>query len=368
MPTHILLIVSDMGLGGIQKKIVDLAKSDFKESEFKDLIFHCVYRGEKTFFTLPKSSNFIFHPEPKMRILRRYQEQYYNAYLLFLFLRYRPHTTVFFLHYLAARVLNLKKYFPFIISGKLVISQDTILSYYNQKLHAAAVFSKKKIQEVYKQVDSILVQTNAAKNDLVTNYSIPQIKIKVIPNWLPEVEQLDRKTSYPEAELLYYGRLESQKRIDVMLKVFKKIVKRRPQTKLTIVGSGSQKDILFQLMRDLKLSQNIYFLQPTPDVSSLLQKSKILLSTSEFEGFPLTLLEAMAVGVVPVVLPFPGAEEYLVHGETAFIEKNESQLEERVISLLEHPKSHKKISDNAKLHTKQHYGKEVKKEFIKALL
>ena len=102
-----------------------------------------------------------------------------------------------------------------------------------------------------------------------------------------------------EDVILYVGRLEeSQKRITRVLEVWKQICNKLPNWRLEIVGDGPDRAEYEEMARDLP--RIVFHGYQVP--AEYYAKSKILLMTSDFEGFPLVLIEAMAHGCASVVL------------------------------------------------------------------
>lgn len=93
---------------------------------------------------------------------------------------------------------------------------------------------------------------------------------------------------------------EIQKRISLALEVWAKIEKDVDLNdwNLDIVGSGHNTDIVKRLIKKLNLQRAVYHGWKERD--SFLGESSILMSTSEYEGLPLSILEAQAYGCVPI--------------------------------------------------------------------
>lgn len=109
----------------------------------------------------------------------------------------------------------------------------------------------------------------------------------------------DIKRSTPQ----YYcaiGRLVQQKNYDLMLDGFSELVKKYPKEKLFIYGIGEELARLESWVRDNGLEKSIIFKGNTDNVPEVLSKAKALIMTSNFEGMPNVLLEAMAAGV-PII-------------------------------------------------------------------
>ncbi|NDV66984.1 glycosyltransferase [Bacteroides sp. 224] len=99
--------------------------------------------------------------------------------------------------------------------------------------------------------------------------------------------------------VLYVGRLTPEKRVDAMLKVWKKIQNSTAiDWKFIIVGDGTERPKLEKMVQSLKL-RNVKF-EGFQDPSKYYQRAKIFLMMSKFEGWGLTLIESMQYGVVPI--------------------------------------------------------------------
>jgi glycosyltransferase involved in cell wall biosynthesis len=99
-------------------------------------------------------------------------------------------------------------------------------------------------------------------------------------------------------ELLYVGRIDfSQKRVDLLLRIWSKLYQEFPDWSLNIVGGGIQLPEAIQLSSDLKL-KNISF-KGFQDPRVYFENSSLFCMVSSFEGFPMVLVEAMQYGVIP---------------------------------------------------------------------
>ena len=99
--------------------------------------------------------------------------------------------------------------------------------------------------------------------------------------------------------ILYVGRLEEgQKRFSRIASVWRSIANRYPDWQLDIVGDGPDKLTYEQQLKGCPRTTFHGFQKP----HEFYKKAKILLMTSDFEGFGLVIVEAMSAGCVPVVL------------------------------------------------------------------
>jgi glycosyltransferase involved in cell wall biosynthesis len=88
-----------------------------------------------------------------------------------------------------------------------------------------------------------------------------------------------------------------------------------------IIGEGSQKEVLVKLSSNLRIEKNIEFkgYVSREELENCLQKADIYVSTSLSDSTSVSLLEAMASGLVPVVSDIPGNREWIEEGKNGFL-------------------------------------------------
>jgi len=120
---------------------------------------------------------------------------------------------------------------------------------------------------------------------------------------LDQFEKLSKEKE--KFNFLFVGRLSENKRLDLLLKSFKTVVEEIPEAKLFIVGPDWNNNLikLKDLSKQLGLSRNVFFEGQKNDRELLnyYSKAEFFVSASEYEGFGLTLIEAMAANCIPIV-------------------------------------------------------------------
>lgn len=132
-----------------------------------------------------------------------------------------------------------------------------------------------------------------------------------ICNPLPiPVEKVDRKKKQNIA--LFVGRLEKQKSVDKLIRAWAKL--NMKTWKLYIIGSGSQEKYLKRLAQELGIEGEIIFESHQSPIPYY-RRAKLFCLTSIYEGYPMTLIECQAYGVVPIIYnSFPAAYEIVKTG------------------------------------------------------
>lgn len=163
----------------------------------------------------------------------------------------------------------------------------------------------------------------------------------------------DKVFSSDKIRLVYTGRIiQTQKRIFDFIELLKQLDTKQVPYEMTFVGGGPD-EVAF--LSELKpwLDRNVahYLGRVSPkQVREELEKSDALILTSEFEGLPLSLLEAMAHQVVPVVTHIQsGVSEILKHRENAMLSPvyDMEEMAKNIETLYRDPELTKRLSEEA---------------------
>jgi glycosyltransferase involved in cell wall biosynthesis len=119
--------------------------------------------------------------------------------------------------------------------------------------------------------------------------------------------------------LLFAGRLEHVKQVDLILATFRMVVEHLPQASLWIAGVGSLADSLRSQAVSLGIERNTHFLGARGDLPDLLHAADLFILCSASEGLPNVVLESMGCGTPALVTRGCGCQELIESGVNGWI-------------------------------------------------
>ncbi|MDR3634397.1 MAG: glycosyltransferase [Isosphaeraceae bacterium] len=157
---------------------------------------------------------------------------------------------------------------------------------------------------------------------------LPEERLTVIPNGV-DTALYDGLLPTPRESIgippnahtvLQVGRLDPQKGVFLLLDAAERVVLRRPDWHLVLVGDGPDRgELLRRVAASATLAGHVHWLGRRDDVPRLLQMADLLVLASIWEGMPNAVLEAMAARRAVVATQVEGAEDLVVPGQTGWL-------------------------------------------------
>ena len=149
---------------------------------------------------------------------------------------------------------------------------------------------------LYPTASGIVFQTNAQREYFS---KIKKTKSHIIQN--PVASGLQEPYCGSRTlEIVGIGRLCYQKNFILLVEAFSVVVKKYEGCKLILYGRGPHKVQIIRRIKELGLQENVIFYGHAKNIHELIEKSAMFVLSSDYEGMPNALLEAMAIGM-PVV-------------------------------------------------------------------
>jgi len=329
----LLIVFHDMRLGGIQRKIIDIAKH-YQINSPNTKIILCLGERQGIFLkSIPKNIEVIalnFHT-------RRFNTIWFTLWLTMKIYRLKPTQIVSFMDVGSVPTIIALKLLPW-IKPQLTIGEDILTSEY---VHTKSYpyLGQLLIKLLYPHADTILVQTPVQKRDLEDIIDNPAVSHKIVasPNWLPLDFPPDKITPYGQrsVDVLFVGRIDDQKNLPLFLEIICQVKKLKPNVNAYIVGGGAKKNSIKKLIIKLNLQKNVFIKKPTLDTSTYYSQAKIFLLTSNYEGFPLTLMEAISSGCFPVVRNIPEISQFFTKNRSRIVFNSVGEATTIILDVLE---------------------------------
>lgn len=169
----------------------------------------------------------------------------------------------------------------------------------------------KMLRRFAKRADGWVFQTEDAQKwygDTIKN-----CKSTVIPNAINPVFIRPRYAGEKRKIIAGAGRLDDQKNFGLLIRAFAKIAPDFPEYNLVIYGKGSKEQELKSLVGSLGLRGRIELPGNIQNIAEEMEKNTMFVLSSDFEGMPNALMEAMALGLPCVSTDCPcGGPRYLI--------------------------------------------------------
>ena len=228
--------------------------------------------------------------------------------------------------------------------------------------------------QMLKRLNFYLLRSAAVKAELLFTYSnfsrrlvkdgihgefhnvINTISPGVDPTWFNV--HLKKKDNF--SDLLYFGRIEREKGIDILLKSFANMHQKFPGLKLHIIGEGNYMDVSKSICKELGMIKKVFFYgwKEKNEVQKFMEGCDLCVLPSRIESFGLTIAEAMAAGI-PVISTKAGAiPEIMKDGETGRLVPSEDieALKKAIIYALENKKEMREMAKTAKEMVKEKFS------------
>lgn len=206
----------------------------------------------------------------------------------------------------------------------------------------------------YRRADALVFQTPDARDYFsgIANATSQVISNPVspgLPEWKPDEGIV---------EIVTAARLETEKNIPMLINAFAPIVQDHPDARLRIYGHGKIRDQLQALIDDSGLRESTILEGYTSDVHTRLSQASMFVMSSNFEGMPNALLEAMSMGmpVISVDCPIGGPRMLIDDGENGILVQPDdiASMSRHMRRLIDNPEIARALGEKAASTRDQH--------------
>lgn len=211
------------------------------------------------------------------------------------------------------------------------------------------------------------------KNKLIESKKYKDEDIEIVYN--PCIN-INKKIKYSDRveEVVYFGRLSNEKNVLILLNVWEELVKEYP-IKLSIIGNGPLEEKIKQKLQEKELGNYIDmkgYMSPKTLGEYIKDKKYFILPSKWYENSPVSIIEAYANGLIPLVSNHGGMSEIIDNFNLGYTFKSQdiSNIKDTLLEAIKNNhKDYKKIQENIDMVLKQYtldeYYKRINKIYEK---
>ncbi|MFD4789538.1 glycosyltransferase family 4 protein [Streptomyces sp. NPDC058459] len=154
------------------------------------------------------------------------------------------------------------------------------------------------LRRAYRRLDLLTTVTDADARAYRSGAWLPGVRVEAVPNSVPDPVLPPSDSS--GRLIVAAGRLVPMKDYETLIRAFTHVAAAHPDWRLRIYGRGAERDRLRALIEKLGLSNSAFLMGPAVPMEAEWVKASIAASSSDFEPFGMTIVEAMRCGL-PVV-------------------------------------------------------------------
>lgn len=203
-----------------------------------------------------------------------------------------------------------------------------------------------KAQKQLKDMEHVIAQCDAMKEMLLEKKLVRENQISRVYNPVsgPLIQKtMDIKVPFARRDngrtrqIIFIGRLNPQKNLPHLIEAFSKVNQEMPNTCLRLIGSGNLTESIKELVKNKGLSKSVSFEGVCKNMENIYAKADMIVLSSEYEGMPNCLIEAIGCGIPIVSYDCPiGPREIVVDDVNGYLVKYNdiNQLAEKMMECL----------------------------------
>lgn len=208
------------------------------------------------------------------------------------------------------------------------------------------------MKKLYPRVDGCVFQTEDAKeyfNDII---DFDKTEWNIIFNPVNSDFKNCKEVNVRKKKIVSVGRLTEQKNMELLINAFSKIYKEFPEYSLTIYGEGDKRIDLEERIKELQLTEKVFLPGITNNIKSEIYDASLFVMSSNYEGMPNALIEAMVLGlpVISTDCPCGGPRMLIENTKNGYLVNvgNEHELSETMKLILSEDELRENIGKEAK--------------------
>ncbi|MFD2725961.1 glycosyltransferase [Hyunsoonleella rubra] len=319
----ILFILPTLTAGGAER-VISFVAQNIDKSKFESTLLIVGHKEDAVYSVEEIPLIFL----EKSRVLNA------TTNIFWFLLKYRPDVVLSSIGHLNTLMGLLSGFFP---KTKLIVREASVISAMSDAKKENKEIPKKKYFLNFlaslraklgdlslKWIDVVICQSKDMASDFINIFNLPEEKVVIINNPITQIYPLKTETDKTDIpRFITVGRLSKEKG---HLRILNLLTKLNFDFRYTIIGTGPEKDSIFERMEKLGLSEKVNYIPYTEEVLKHISQHDLFLQGSYVEGFPNTVLESCLVGTPVLAFNVPGGtKEIITHGENGYLVETEKE-------------------------------------------
>ena len=307
---NVLFIIDSLGIGGAEKSLRTLAREMLKHN----INVYIVIIYDKQQINIPDEIKLFVHHWQNYKFFKYYRN---GKKLCKLIKDLHIDFSLVVVHLDKSIKLMKECNLPKVYN---VIHSNLSIQDLGDRKGIRRFIKKRKLQSIYNNLNLITV-SKGIERDILEVLEIQPRSIQTIYNPIDfdEIRGLaaGENSVKEERYIVHVGRLEKVKRHDILLEAYKRA---NIEEKLVIVGDGSERANIEKMISDLQLEEKVIMTGFLSNPYPVVKGAKLLVLTSDYEGFGLVLVESLVLDTLSVSVNCPfGPNEILVGSLKKFL-------------------------------------------------
>ena len=219
-----------------------------------------------------------------------------------------------------------------------------------------------------RSAERVICLTRTEREILIKEFLVKPDRAICIPNGVNYNEMANSSPALDTSgfTILYVGRLSTEKNIRVLISAYKEIEDRIPNSKLMIVGDGTEKEELKRLSRKLSIKRVLWIGKvPHQNIGAYYKSASVFVLPSRREAFGICILEAQAAGTPVIVSDAIDRMGIMEKGRgLAFKDNDEGDLAEKIFKIYKEKSLRDSFISRGKKYAKELDWDKVADEYV----
>ena len=353
MTKRIKILTLDISkFGGIERVTTNLANS-FCEQGFITEIHSVFHEEEKPYYNVDNRVRINYFTKNKRFSLKNLLDKI-KSHIILLKFAYKI-TRNSDNSIIISTSFNISVYLALFKNNNIILAAE------HSQYYAHGIIARGVRLLAYRKINSIITLTESDKSIFDRKF---KGKVFCIPN---SVSFYPKQIIDKRKRVISIGRLVKEKGYGELIELYCKLGKIYKDWEFCIFGSGDLHEMLENLLKLRKESNNVFLYSSTKDVQSELLKSSLYICTSRTEAFPMIMLEAMACQLPIISFDCPvGPREIIINNVDGYLVENGNlfEMEASIKRLIDDPLLLNKFAQNARLSVRRYLPNNIMKKWM----